>query len=147
MNRRGFTLIEVLVVLLILALVGGVGIPRLAPRATGAEGVAERVVAVLVAARAHAVERGVSTALLLDAASGRWVVLGTPDAYGGGDTLRTGVLALDGTALGSGDIDRVRVTFDAVGRAWGPPIDVGDADHRYTIRVHPWTGAIDLSAR
>jgi len=146
-NRRGFTLIEILVVLLILALVGSVAIPGLATRATGAEAVAEHVVAVLVAARAHAVDRGIRTAVLLDATSGRWVVLGTPGAWGGGDTVRTGLLPLDGTALGSGHADWVQVTFDAMGRAWGPPIDVRGADRRYTIRVHPWTGVVDLSAR
>jgi len=146
-NRRGFTLIEVLVVLLILGLVGGVAIPRFATRAAGAEAVAEDLVAVLAAARSYAVDRGVTTAVALDAGSGRWVALAAPGAWGGGDTLRAGVLSLDGAAVGPRDTGPLVVAFDALGRARGPAIDVGGEDRRYTIRVDPWTGAIGLTAR
>jgi type II secretion system protein H len=82
MNRRAFTLLELILVLAIIAIVVGMAVPRLLGFAHGRRSVqcADQIVALLHYARAQAMTRGVPYRMNLDSGNGTyWLTMQQDD--------------------------------------------------------------------
>lgn len=142
MMPRGFTLVEVVVVLAILAVVLGVAIPRLMAPPTPDLAVAREIADALSRARILAVERNEPVAMELDTGTGGWAIVSTAE----GDTLNSGTLR-DGVALGPASPRIQTVRFEPLGRASGPLLIVGAPGRQHAVRVDGSTGAVSVAAR
>lgn len=139
MKKTGFTLVEVLIVLVILGLSAGLAVPPLLDwadddRQSGAVG---EVLRVARDARMAALRRGVKTRLTIDPASGRyWTTAEEAD-----DPLyRTGRLSLADARI-VGTEPRPTVRWDARGRAVGDTIRLQTERGLWIIAADRWTGA------
>lgn len=143
----GFTLVEVLVVLLIVAITAAVAVPNLA-RATGggagAGAVARDLVEAYHAARDAATSRGVPATVTLELRSGSYWI-STPRSAAAKDTLRHGTLPLTpSTRLSGGRDGWAETTFDPLGHSRNEPVTVAEGEDRYEITVDAWTAAVDV---
>src|SRR5688500_3030079 len=117
--RRGFTLIEMIVVLIVIAILAGLTGPALmrsmVPHSD--EGDAMPVAALFRSARQVAIERGLFVALTIDAAGGRY----RADSTGARGTglLSEGAIALDEGVTLETDSLRVLFTFRPDGSVFG----------------------------
>lgn len=140
--RRGFTLIELVVVILLLGIVAGVSVPALARRGEddALAAAAGDVVGLLGRARRTALERGRSVTLALDPASGRYQVRLTGES---GDVVAEGTLALaGGVQLEAGHTGAawVHVVFSPLGAAEGGPVIVRRGGRAAVVALDRWTG-------
>jgi prepilin-type N-terminal cleavage/methylation domain-containing protein len=135
--KRGFTLAELIVVLVILGLMLGVAGPAFLAASSSEDDGAAVVVGILRAAQRHAIEQGAQTEVDIELRTGRvWVRSDGP----GIDT--TFVLALpDGSSLGA-ERPRAHFWFRPDGVSGGEPVGVVTAAIRDEISVEPFTGAI-----
>jgi prepilin-type N-terminal cleavage/methylation domain-containing protein len=142
---RGFTLAEIVVVLAIAGVAAAVAVPALSRLLTEEPAPAAPLIELLGRARQTALERARPVTVTLLPASGRyWVWTQTSDTR---TTLAEGVLAVaPGTQLAASRL-RVRVRFDAAGRATGDTIAVWTAAGVTQVTVDPWTGVVDAVAR
>jgi prepilin-type N-terminal cleavage/methylation domain-containing protein len=146
-SRLGFTLVEVLVVLLIVAITAAVAVPNLA-RATGggagADAVARDLVEAYHAARDAAASRGAPATVTLELRSGSyWITIARSAAAK--DTLRHGALPLTpSTRLSGGHDGWAETTFDPLGRSRNEPVMVAEGEDRYEVTVDAWTAAVDV---
>jgi len=141
-GRRGFTLMELMVVLAMLAIAAAVAAPALRPpRERSAGAAADSLLHVLARARAGAAARGTLVRVEVRAGDGAWVVAGAA-GDGGEDTLAAGELPLpaDGRLL-AGPAGAARVSFEPAGRARAGHMAVTDPGGRIEIVVDPWSGA------
>lgn len=146
MNRRGFTLVEIVVVLLVLGVVAAVSVPAFA--ALGAtiplESGAAEVQRLLLTARKRSIVLGERTVLTYTPASGRYEIHG---AQGGGSrVLASGQLRLPVGVRVPHHAPTARFTFDPQGGGAGPFLPLVDGDGR-TMRVvvDRWTGEARVS--
>jgi prepilin-type N-terminal cleavage/methylation domain-containing protein len=137
--NRGLTLIEMVVTLAILATAAAVVAPALARRATVEETPADAMVALLNDVRRTAMEQSSAATLLLDPATGRYQADLT--AVNGARTLATGTVDLGGGTLQARG-PRVRVVFRPDGSATEERLTLVTPEHRITVTVDPWTGAV-----
>ncbi|HYH83188.1 MAG TPA: GspH/FimT family pseudopilin [Longimicrobium sp.] len=140
--RSGFTLVELLVVLAMLAIAAAVAVPALRPPAERSAGAAaDSLLHVLARARADAAARGTTVGVEVRAGDGGFSVIADGDD-GGRDTLRAGSLPLPagGRVIGGRD-GEARASFDAAGRARADRMAVTDEGGRIEIIVDPWSGA------
>ena len=137
LRRAGFTLIELMIVLIVLAITAAAATPaflgerRMSPERRAATSLVE----VLVTARDAARERGTPATLVLAPSDGRyWIV--------NGDSTRTGMLALDaGIHLIGTTSDRMECRFEPAGPATACAITVhGVRD--VSVHVDGWSGEI-----
>lgn len=145
--RRGFTLLEVIVVLAILALTAGVVAPAVfratreddLTRATG------QVTTLLARARLTAVERGTPVSVTIAPESGEYAVM-----IERGDTsalLERGRLDWGGGARLVSTARRPRFRFDPLGTAEGDSLSVlGSTGHRI-VALDRWTGEVAAHAQ
>lgn len=134
-RRRGFTLIELVVVLAIGAIALAVVLPGYQPRVKGAADASAALESALLRSRGVALERTSPVQFVLQSSSGHWFTLA---AY---DTLLAGDLPLGPiTRVEGGDDGWVVVRFDARGRARGGPITLTDIGTRHAVVISPWTG-------
>lgn len=136
MTRRGFTLVEVVVVLLILGAVTAVSVPAfraIDPSDDLQQGVAE-VRRVLDRARATARANGHRVTVTLDQESRRYWV---------DRPAVTGTLALPREIQLWSDGPRPRVAFEASGAASASPLAVQGGGRAIAIRVDSFTGQTD----
>jgi prepilin-type N-terminal cleavage/methylation domain-containing protein len=139
MNRRGFTLLELLVVLMLLAITAVAAVPAfLGDAANGPERrVAKALAEQLVAVRDAARESGAATTLVLSPADGRYWLATR-------DSTRAGALPMTGTVTLVGDgTDRITLRFEPTGPSSPASITVhGSRD--LTVRTHAWTGEVTI---
>jgi len=141
--RRGFTLIELIVVMLIIGIAGFVIVPALlrdAPSDTAA--VAQPMATVLRAARRVAIDSGQSARLVLDPSSLRYVVQMSSSAR----TVAEGTVPLPAGATVAADSARATFQFAPNGTAIGDSIVVSGAAQRVFVAVDRWTGEVILRA-
>jgi prepilin-type N-terminal cleavage/methylation domain-containing protein len=141
-NREGFTLPELLTVIVVLGIAAAAAIPALRPPAERSAGAAADALRRLYAdARGDAAGRGVPVVVELETAGGTFVVRTAPEE-GDADTLRRGALPLPPEArLLGGRGGLARAAFDATGRARADLVTVVHGEVRHAVRVDPWTGA------
>ena len=139
-REAGFTLLEVVVVLAILAAVAGVVIPTLRAAADDGARDARRLRAVLETARDAAATRGVPVAVHIDAHR-RTVAVVSEGSGIIADTLQVQALPPGARFLDAGE-GRAVVRFDALGRSSGNVLVWTDGRERYAIHIDPWTGGL-----
>jgi len=141
-TRRGFTLVEVVVVLAILAVVLGIAIPRLVAPSTPERAAARAIADALTRAGILAVERDEPVTVELDTSTGAWAIVSTTM----GDTLDSATIT-ERTVLGPQDPRIQTVRFDPLGRAAGPVLTVGTTGRQHLVRVDGWTSAVSIATR
>lgn len=135
-RRRGFTLVEVVVVLLILGAVTAVTVPafRDAPTTAGVQRGAEEVRRLLDRARATARANGHAVTVTIDPRSARWW-LDRP--------ALTGRIELQRDVSLWSDAPRATVVFAAAGAANAARIAVQGGGRTIPIVIDPFTGQVD----
>ena len=144
----GFTLIEMMVVLLLMGISLAVVAPALPRPPHGAEAAARKTARLLEQTRRTAAQHGRNTRIELNLATGAFGVW-VEDPFDGRDSLiAAGELLLPGE-MAEADPNtgaRARVRFDPLGRADGEPIRFRDGGGRsMTVAVDPWTGGVRVA--
>ena len=139
-KARGFTLIEMLIVIVILAIVSAVTVPALRSSPDDAMTSSAKVLTTLMQrARQTAVERGQNVSLVVDAENARyWATIlspGNPDSV-----VSYGPIELAAGATLSADESRSRYVFAPSGAATGSPIVVRLDSRAAVITLDQWTG-------
>ncbi|HEX2205098.1 MAG TPA: GspH/FimT family pseudopilin [Longimicrobium sp.] len=147
MTRRGFTLVEVLVVLVILAIAAGAVAPAiLAPGDDDDVSAAVReTVKLLGSARREAARRGAEVTLSLDPGTGRYDVRAAGEGASP-DSVAAGTLALPAGVTASAPVPRAEFRFDPEGGGWGVPLTL-KGSRVAVVEVDRWTGEIRVEAR
>jgi type II secretion system protein H len=138
--RRGFTLVEMLIVIVILAIVSAVTVPAL--RANPDDELttsANAVTNLMQRSRQTAVERGQTVTLVVDVENARYwatiVSTGEPDSV-----VAYGPIELASGATITADKSRARYVFAPSGAASGGPIQVRMDSRAAVITLNQWTG-------
>jgi prepilin-type N-terminal cleavage/methylation domain-containing protein len=149
----GFTLIEVLVVLVILGVMAGVTVPALAglpEKKEPAEELASELRSLLRGGKRLAIERGVAVVVSLDPETGRYriapVVSGSTKAASANPAM-DGFLEIPSGVRFLSTSGPQRFRFDRLGSASGPVITIrADTGFQVRISVSPWTGGITVDS-
>jgi prepilin-type N-terminal cleavage/methylation domain-containing protein len=138
--RRGVTLVEMLVVLLLLAIVSAVTMPAFASigRASGSRRASAVVQQVLMRARGRALQTGSAVNLTVDPATARYWV---------GDSDTAKVFELPANAALSASTPRVHFRFEASGIAVGEPLFVQEKDRLASLSVDRFTGVVRIDGQ
>ena len=139
-DRQGFTLLEMLIVIVIVAIVSAVTVPAF--RATPDDEItasAKSLTTLMQRSRQTAVERGETVSLVVDADNARyWATIvnpGSPDSV-----VSYGTLELASGATLSADAARTRYVFAPTGSATGSPIVVRLESRAAVVTLDQWTG-------
>lgn len=144
--RRGFTLVEVVVVLTMAALAAAVVVPSLdAVLDSGPRAPAEELAEAYRQARELATSRSATATVTVDPRSGAWRLFegttgGEETAVDGGNLLTD---RPEARITGTGGEPAV-TRFDARGRAWGPDLEVRVGPESHRVEVDVWTGSIRI---
>jgi general secretion pathway protein H len=145
-NRRGFTLVELMVVLVILALAAAIVVPSLSGPLASARfrrGGAE-VRAAMVQARARATATGRLRTLRLDLDSGRYGIPADNVERALPEGTRFVAVAIAGTTVERGVAG---LRFFPDGSADGAEVVLADASEaRLRLRVDPLTGTVEAGS-
>ena len=141
-GREGFTLVELVVVLVFLGLAAAVAVPAFRPASERGAGPAARELArAWSAARGQAARRGSPVTVDLDLGTGSYAALAEGDSMRL-DTLEAGYLPLSpGVRLSGGDGVRARAVFDALGRARADRVRITGEGEAHEVWADVWTGA------
>jgi type II secretion system protein H len=140
MMRKGFTLVEMLIVIVILAIVSAVTVPAL--RANPDDELttsANAVTKLMQRSRQTAVERGQTVTLVVDVENARYwatiVSTGEPDSL-----VSYGPIELAPGVAITADKSRARYVFAPSGAASGGPLQVRMDSRAAVITLNQWTG-------
>ena len=137
--RRGFTLWELVVVMVVLAITLGVGVPAYVRfGATSATTPTDELLDLLRDARASAVRLRATVALVVDPKSGAFR-LDTITAAGAG-VLRADTLSVDARRAIATDSLRLRYLFRPTGAAFGDTVRIRGVDGERIVAVDTWNG-------
>lgn len=139
-TREGFTLVEMLIVIVILAVVSAVTVPAFRSNPDDEITTSANVLTTLMQrSRQTAVERGQTVKLVVDAQNVRyWATLlstGQPDSL-----LSYGSLELASGATIKSDESRPSYVFAPSGAASGGPLEVRLDSRAAVITLNQWTG-------
>lgn len=139
-GREGFTLVEMLIVIVILAIVSAVTVPALRSNPDDDLTTSAKALTTLMQrSRQTAVERGQTVSLVVDAENARYwatiVSTGNPDSL-----VSSGPIELASGATLSADESRSRYVFAPSGEASGGPIVVRLDSRAAVITLNQWTG-------
>lgn len=139
-STRGFTLIEVVVVLVLLGIVAGVTVPAFRNTALGGPraAVTGEVLRLLEGARSTALDRAAVTRLMLDPRTGNYQIEG--DSVGYRVSIREGRLSLPAGVRLEGGAGWLVARFTPTGTAVTDTIAVTGPDGTTRISVDRWTG-------
>lgn len=143
MDRNGFTLLEIIIVLLIVSLIAGAGAARL--RASGGEREARTAALELANAlrrtRSEAIRRNLDLALLIDVDARSYRVPGRPPRRLGGDLE----MRLEAAAQERRDAASAGIRFYADGSATGGSIAIRTSDGgQQTVDVDWLSGRVQV---
>ena len=140
--RRAFTLVEVIVVLIVIAIAGSIAVPELLEALdVGAdEGEVAPLTALLRDARRVSVEQTVVVTLVVDPEDGRYRA--DSSSIWGAALLREGVLELEPGVQLQTDSVRLNFTFRPDGSVFGDTVVVSGRWGSSRVAVDRWTGAI-----
>ena len=145
MTTRGYTLVEIVVVLAILAVVTGMVLPAMMRGTPDGEArTAEELARILRTARRAALEGGVAVAVTVVPATRAYAV-----ETGSGDTssvLARGVLALPPGVRLATNQPTTRFVFDRLGTAGPDSVAVIGEHGSNLVTVDRWTGEIGVRA-
>lgn len=145
MTRGGFTLIEIVVVLLILGVVAAVTVPalgRLQERQTSSESAAREIAQLLRTSRRTAVNHGVAVVVVVDPVHRGYRIetQGNVQLSKKSPIVREGKLDLPQVRF-VGDFVPYRFRFDRLGTGHGPMIHLeSESGDRASVSVTSWTG-------
>ncbi len=142
-SRSGFTLVEILVVLMMLAIAAAVTVPAFRPPAERSAGAAARALREVYAdARSQAARRGVAVVVEIRTATGEWRLIADPEDGTAPRTLEVGTLPLPAEGRLSGGRDgTARAAFTPLGRARADRVTITEGEVRHEVSVDGWTGA------
>jgi len=138
--QAGFTLVEMLIVIVILAIVSAVTIPALRSNPDDELTTSAKALTTLMQrSRQTAIERGETVALVVDAEHTRyWAMIVRP---GNADSVVSyGAIELSSGATLTADESRSRYVFGPSGGASGGPIVVRMDSRAAVITLNQWTG-------
>jgi prepilin-type N-terminal cleavage/methylation domain-containing protein len=145
-RRGGFTIIELVVVLVLIGIIGSVVVPAMVQSGTfdTARTVAAPLVQVLRSAQKTAADKNVPVTVTIDPATGDYQIDGVREDTLAADVSSRGTIQfMDRTRFVTA-LDRLQVTFDPAGRNMSDSLVVENSDHAAVVNVNPWTGAIDV---
>lgn len=143
-DERGFTLLELLVVLAVLSLVVAIGLPRLVNALPGTETrrTATELAAALKDARFTAIRRNTDTAVVLDLPGRRYAVSSEETSH----RLPSGLqVAMTTAGTAEADAGVGRISFYPDGSSSGGRIRLGQGSHSYQIDVEWLTGRVRMA--
>lgn len=142
-SRSGFTLMEIVVVLMMLGVAAAVAVPAFRPPAERSAGAAARALREVYAdARNQAARRGVAVVVEIRTATGEWRLAADPDDGTAPRTLEAGTLPLPAEGRLSGGRDgTARAAFSPLGRARADGVVISHGEVRHEVWVDGWTGA------
>lgn len=149
-RRRGYTLIEVMVVLVVLGVAASVVGPELARFvALGADRTVQDLVAAAELARDRAVVSGGTATLAIETRSGAWLIYPGVRPRADATPLASGTVRLpEGVTLAAGgSAPWAFLRFDAVGRARADRLIVSERGSQRELFVDPWTASLVATAR
>ena len=140
-GRSGFTLPELLTVIVVLGICAAVAAPAFRPPGRSAAAAAEALRSVFLDARGAAAREGTTVTVELRTATGEFAVV-AERAGGIADTLNVGVLPVppEGVVRG-GEGGVARAAFDPLGRARADRVSITEREVRHEVTVDAWTGA------
>ena len=139
-SRRGFTLFELMIVLVILAITAAAAVPAFNAAAPAERRVATVIADALVAARDAARESASPATFVLSPADGRFWITTRRGTVTGIITPRAG------STIDADGHDRIGCRFDPAGTASPAEIHVEGA-HAATVTVDRWSSDVHVSER
>lgn len=137
--RRGFTLVEMAIVLAIMLIAGGLVVPALVDLGrTPQRRTADSLLSLLNASRKLAIAHNVTVTIALDPKSGNYRVDST-GYYGAGLVMQSQIDLLGMESMAT-DAPRLNYVFKPTGAAMGDTVRIRGADSSVVVSIDPWSG-------
>ena len=139
LSRRGFTLVEMAIVLTIMLIAGGLVVPALVDLGrTPQRRTADSLLTLLNASRKLAIQHNVTVTVVLDPKSGDYRVDST-GYFGSGLVIQSQIDLLGMESMAT-EAPRLNYTFKPTGAAMGDTVRIRGADSTVVVSVDPWSG-------
>jgi len=138
-SRRGFTLVEMAIVLAIMVIAAGLVVPALVDLGrTPQRRTADLLLTLLNASRKLAISHNVTVTVVLDPKSGDYRVDST--GYYGSGPVEQSQIDLLGMESMATDATRLTYVFKPTGAAMGDTVRIRGSDSTVVVMVDPWSG-------